>query len=76
MARTVAPETPVVYAMVPAAERAARARASTGVALEVPAYAELAQWKQLRYDGMRVGCRAGQGVAASPTPPRPPPRSG
>ena len=54
MARTVAPETPVVYAMVPAAE-AQPGKGVTGVAMEVPAYAELAQWKQLRYDGTRVG---------------------
>jgi len=53
MARTLAPDTPLVYAMVPAAEAQA-GKGITGVALEVPAYAELAQWKQLRYDGTRV----------------------
>src|SRR5207253_11155789 len=53
MARTVAPDKPVVYAMVPAAE-AQPSKTVTGVALEVPAYAELAQWKQLRFDGLRV----------------------
>ena len=53
MARTVAPDKPVVYAMVPAAE-AQPTKLITGVALEVPAYAELAQWKQLRFDGQRV----------------------
>ncbi|MGZ3408586.1 MAG: ABC transporter substrate-binding protein [Polyangia bacterium] len=53
MARTVAPDKPVVYAMVPAAE-AQPGKLITGVALEVPAYAVLAQWKQLRFDGQRV----------------------
>jgi putative ABC transport system substrate-binding protein len=53
MARTVAPDKPVVYAMVPAAE-APPGKLITGVALEVPAYAVLAQWKQLRFDGQRV----------------------
>jgi len=54
MARTVAADKPIVYAMVAAAD-AQPGKAVTGVALEVPAYAELAQWKQLRYDGVRVG---------------------
>ncbi len=54
LARTVAPETPLVYAMVPAAA-VQSGKGVTGVALEVPAYAELAQWKQLRWDGVRVG---------------------
>jgi len=54
LARTVAPETPVVYAMVPAADVQA-GKGVTGVSLEVPAYAVLAQWKQLRYDGTRIG---------------------
>lgn len=54
MARTVAPETPVVYALVPAAE-ALPGKSITGVALEVPAYVTFAQWKQLRFDGQRVG---------------------
>ncbi|MDB4965940.1 MAG: transporter substrate-binding protein [Myxococcales bacterium] len=54
MARSVAPEKPVVYAMVPAAE-AMPGKSVTGVVLEVPAYAEFAQWKQLRFDGQRVG---------------------
>jgi putative ABC transport system substrate-binding protein len=54
MARTVAPETPIVYAMVPASE-AQPGKLVTGVALEVPAYAQFAQWKQLRYDGDRIG---------------------
>ena len=57
MARTVAPETPLVYAMVSAVELAPMqlGKSTTGVALEVPAYVVLAQWKQLRYDGTRVG---------------------
>jgi ABC-type uncharacterized transport system substrate-binding protein len=54
LARSIAPETPLVYAMVPAAE-VQSGKGVTGVALEVPAYAELAQWKQLRWDGLRVG---------------------
>jgi putative ABC transport system substrate-binding protein len=53
MARTVAPEKPIVYAMVPAAD-AQPGKGVTGIALEVPAYAELAQWKQLRWDGQRI----------------------
>ena len=40
MARTVAPDKPIVYAMVPAAEAQA-GRSITGVALEVPAYARI-----------------------------------
>ena len=66
MARTVAPETPVVYAMVPAAEALA-GKNVTGVALEVPAYAQLAQWKQLRFDGQRVALvydKSSPGLAA------------
>jgi ABC-type uncharacterized transport system substrate-binding protein len=54
LARAVAPDKPTVYAMVPAAE-VQPGRNVTGVALEVPAYAEFAQWKQLRFDGQRVG---------------------
>ena len=54
MARAVAPDKPVVYAMVPAAE-AQPGKSVTGVVLEVPAYAAFVQWKQLRYDGARVG---------------------
>ena len=54
MARTVAPDKPVVYAMVPAAE-ALPSKTVTGVAWEVPAYAQFAEWKQLRFDGLRVG---------------------
>src|SRR5260370_24914988 len=53
MARTVAPDKPVVYAMVPAAE-ALPTKLITGVALEVPAYAALAQWQQLRFDRQRI----------------------
>jgi putative ABC transport system substrate-binding protein len=53
MARTVATDKPIVYAMVPAAE-AQPGKFVTGVAIEVPAYAVLAQWKQLRFDGQRV----------------------
>jgi ABC-type uncharacterized transport system substrate-binding protein len=54
MARAVAPDKPVVYAMVPASE-AQPGKSVTGVLLEVPAYAEFAQWKQLRFDGQRIG---------------------
>jgi putative ABC transport system substrate-binding protein len=54
MARTVAPETPIVYAMVPAAD-ATPAKNITGVALEVPPFAQFASWKQIRFDGDRVG---------------------
>src|SRR5439155_2258947 len=54
MARAVAPDKPVVYAMVPAAE-ALPSKNVTGVVLEVPVYAAFVQWKQLRYDGARVG---------------------
>jgi putative ABC transport system substrate-binding protein len=66
MARTVAADTPAVYAMVPAAE-AQPGKLTTGVALEVPAYAELAQWKQLRWDGVRVALvydKSAPGIAA------------
>jgi ABC-type uncharacterized transport system substrate-binding protein len=54
MARTVAPATPIVYALVPAAE-AQPGKLVTGVTYEVPAYAQFAQWRQLRYDGSRIG---------------------
>jgi putative tryptophan/tyrosine transport system substrate-binding protein len=54
MARAVTPDTPVVYALVPAAE-ALPGKSVTGVALEVPPYVTFAQWKQLRFDGQRVG---------------------
>ena len=53
LARTVAADKPIVYAMVAAADSKPDKNV-TGVALEVPAYAELAQWKQLRWDGQRV----------------------
>jgi len=53
LARTVAADKPVVYAMVPAAE-AQPGKLITGVALEVPAYAVLVLWKQLRYDSQRI----------------------
>ncbi|HEY2747615.1 MAG TPA: ABC transporter substrate binding protein [Polyangia bacterium] len=66
MARTVAPETPLVYAMVPAADVQA-GKSVTGVALEVPAYAELAQWKQLRWDGVRVGVVQEKGAPVAGT---------
>jgi ABC-type uncharacterized transport system substrate-binding protein len=54
MARAVVPDKPVVYAMVPAGE-ALPSRAITGVTLEVPAFPQFAVWKQIRYDGQRVG---------------------
>jgi ABC-type uncharacterized transport system substrate-binding protein len=63
MARTVAPDKPIVYAMVAVAE-AQPTRSVTGVALEVPAYAELAQWKQLRFDGQRVAFVYDKGAPA------------
>lgn len=54
MARALGPDKPIVYAMVPAAE-AAPSKNVTGVALEVPVYAQFAVWKQLRFDGQRMG---------------------
>jgi putative ABC transport system substrate-binding protein len=54
MARAVVPDKPIVYAMVPATDVVA-SRAVTGVALEVPAFPQLAVWKQIRFDGQRVG---------------------
>lgn len=73
LAHTVAADKPAVYAMVPAAE-AQPGKLTTGVALEVPAYAELAQWKQLRWDGVRVALvydkgsdRSGSAIAADAT---------
>jgi ABC-type uncharacterized transport system substrate-binding protein len=49
-----APDKAVVYAMVPAAG-VTPSKSITGVALEVPAYVQLAQWKQLKFDSQRVG---------------------
>lgn len=57
-----APDKPVVYAMVPAAE-ALPSNSVTGVALEVPVYAQFAVWKQLRFDGLRVGVLHDKGSA-------------
>jgi putative tryptophan/tyrosine transport system substrate-binding protein len=54
MARTVAPDRPTVYTLVPVAE-ALPGRAVTGVALEVPPFSLFSQWKQIRFDGLRVG---------------------
>ncbi len=54
LARTDAPDKPVVYAMVPAAQ-AQPSRTTTGVTLEVPPYAQFAQWKQMKFDATRVG---------------------
>jgi ABC-type uncharacterized transport system substrate-binding protein len=48
------PEKPLVYAMVPASS-VTPGKAVTGVALEVPALAQLAQWKQIKFDTQRVG---------------------
>lgn len=63
LARTVAADKPIVYAMVAAAD-AQPGKGVTGVALEVPAYAELAQWKQLRFDGQRVAFVYDKGAPA------------
>lgn len=54
MARTVAPDRPTVYAMVPVAE-VLPAKTVTGVAMEVAPFGIFAQWKQIRFDGLRVG---------------------
>lgn len=54
MARAVVPDKPIVYSMVPAGE-AVPSRAVTGVTLEVPAFPQFAVWKQIRFDGQRVG---------------------
>ncbi len=54
MARTVAPERPIVYAMVPAAD-VTPAKTVTGVAMEVAPFVLFAQWKQIRFDGLRIG---------------------
>ncbi len=54
LARVTVPEKPIVYAMVLAAQ-AQPGKTVTGVALEVPPFAQFAQWKQMRFDGTRVG---------------------
>jgi putative ABC transport system substrate-binding protein len=52
--RNIPPDKPIVYSMVPAGG-VTPGKTVTGIALEVPAYVQLAQWKQLKFDSHRVG---------------------
>jgi putative tryptophan/tyrosine transport system substrate-binding protein len=54
LARATVPDKPIVYAMVLAAD-AQPGKSVTGVALEVPPFAQFAQWKQMKFDATRVG---------------------
>jgi putative ABC transport system substrate-binding protein len=54
LARTTVPEKPIVYAMV-LASQVQPSKSVTGVALEVPPFAQFAQWKQMKFDATRVG---------------------
>lgn len=54
LARASVPDKPIVYAMV-LASQAQPTRNVTGVALEVPPFAQFAQWKQMKFDATRVG---------------------
>jgi putative ABC transport system substrate-binding protein len=54
LARAGAADKPIVYAMV-LASQAQASRTVTGVALEVPPFAQFAQWKQMKFDATRVG---------------------
>jgi putative ABC transport system substrate-binding protein len=54
LARTTVPDKPIVYAMVLASQVPA-VKNVTGVALEVPPFAQFAQWKQMKFEATRVG---------------------
>jgi putative ABC transport system substrate-binding protein len=54
LARATVPDKPIVYAMV-LASQAQASKSVTGVALEVPPFAQFAQWKQMKFDATRVG---------------------
>jgi putative ABC transport system substrate-binding protein len=54
LARTTVPDKPIVYAMV-LASQVQPSKSVTGVALEVPPFAQFAQWKQMKFDATRVG---------------------
>jgi ABC-type uncharacterized transport system substrate-binding protein len=54
LARSAAPQTPTVYCMV-LASSVQPSKNVTGVALEVPPYVQFAEWKQIKWDGLRVG---------------------
>jgi putative ABC transport system substrate-binding protein len=54
LARATVPDKPTVYAMV-LASQVPSSKNVTGVALEVPPFAQFAQWKQMKFDATRVG---------------------